>query len=59
MIHILSCFQLLNSRTLITQDREDSDVVDKYLGRIYGMKDPFDLIPFSYCFTHINVTIFS
>lgn len=31
----------MSSRTLITMDRKNYDGVDKYLGRLYGMKGTF------------------
>lgn len=33
----------MNSRTLITMDREDDDGIEKYLGKLYGMKRTFNI----------------
>lgn len=41
----------MNSRTLVTMDREDDDGVEKCLGKLYGMKRTFkfDLFFLLFC----------
>lgn len=57
MVRILCFLWILNSRTLITKDREDGDGVERYPVSFMVLKEPFVLIPY-FIILHVLIVPF-